>query len=58
MYLIQRDFKIPAVHYGVRGGGAHASDEYILVEDLVTATKVLALFALDWCGNSFNKAPR
>jgi len=50
LYVVQRDFGIPAVHYGVRGAGAHAADEYLWVEDLVAATQVLALLALDWCG--------
>ncbi len=50
LYVVQRDFGIPTVHYGVRGGGAHAADEYIIVDDLVTATQALALLALDWCG--------
>lgn len=50
MYVVQRDFSTPCVHYGVRGGGAHAADEYLIVEDLVTVTKTLTLLALDWCG--------
>ncbi|MFQ5854260.1 MAG: hypothetical protein ACE5LU_01250 [Anaerolineae bacterium] len=43
-------FGIPAVHYGVRGAGAHAADEYLIVDDLVTVIKVLTLLVLDWCG--------
>lgn len=50
LYVVQRDFGIPCLHYGVRGGGAHAADEYIIVEDLVRATQVLVLLVLDWCG--------
>lgn len=49
LYVVQRDFGIPAVHYGVRGAGAHAADEYLVVDDLVTVTQVLALLALAWC---------
>ena len=49
MYLVQREFGIPCVHYGPRGAGAHAADEYVILEDIVTATKVLTLLALDWC---------
>lgn len=49
LYVVQRDFGIPTLHYGVRGAGAHAADEYVLVEDLVTATQVLTLLTLDWC---------
>lgn len=50
LYAVQRFFDIPAVHYGPGGAGAHAADEYVMVEDLVTVTKALALLALDWCG--------
>jgi acetylornithine deacetylase len=50
LYAVQRLFNIPAVHYGPGGAGAHSADEYVLVDDLVTATKTLTLLALDWCG--------
>jgi acetylornithine deacetylase len=50
LYVVQRDFGLPCVHYGLRGGGAHAADEFLIVEDLVTVTRTLALLALDWCG--------
>ena len=50
MYVVQRDFAIPAVHYGVWDAGAHAANEYLVVDDLVTATQVLTLLALEWCG--------
>jgi acetylornithine deacetylase len=50
MYLVQREFGIQCVHYGPSGAGAHAADEYVVLEDIVTATKTLALLALDWCG--------
>jgi acetylornithine deacetylase len=50
MCVLQRDFGIPAVHFGVRGACAHAADEYALVEDLVPATQALTLLALEWCG--------
>ena len=30
--------------------GAHAANEYLVVDDLVTATQVLTLLALEWCG--------
>jgi acetylornithine deacetylase len=49
LFVAQRDFKIPTVHYGGRGGGAHAADEYLVVDDLVTVTQTLALLALEWC---------
>ena len=29
---------------------AHADDEYVLIDELVTATKTYAILAMDWCG--------
>jgi acetylornithine deacetylase len=42
---------IPAISYGpgdIRV--AHAYDEYVLIDELVTAAKTYAVLALDWCG--------
>jgi acetylornithine deacetylase len=42
---------IPAISYGpgdIRV--AHADDEYVLIDELLTATKTYALLAMDWCG--------
>ena len=50
LYMLHLDFHAPAIHFGVRGGGAHAADEFIVLEDLASITKTLALLALDWCG--------
>ncbi len=50
LYVVQRDFDISGIHYGTRGGNAHAADEYLVIEDLATATKTLALLAVHWCG--------
>jgi len=47
--VVDRYGGIPAVWYGPRGKGAHAADEYVEIEDLVTVTKVIALSILDWC---------
>lgn len=42
---------IPAVIYGPGSLlQAHAVDEYVEVEELITATKAFALLAMDWCG--------
>ena len=30
---------------------AHSSSEHILIEDLLTTAKVLALTMLEWCGS-------
>jgi len=50
LYVVQRDFNLPAIHFGVRGGNAHAADEFIILEDLITATKIMTLFVINWCG--------
>jgi acetylornithine deacetylase len=50
LYVIHLDFNTPAFHLGPRGGGAHAADEFVVVEDIVVVTKILALLAVDWCG--------
>jgi acetylornithine deacetylase len=41
---------IPCGCYGAGGKGAHAADEYLDVSTMVPTAKVLAAFALDWCG--------
>jgi len=49
-YLIQYG-ETPTVIFGPgRTAQMHATDEWVDVEDLVTATKVLALSIVDWCG--------
>lgn len=50
LFSVQLDFGLQGIHYGPRGGGAHAADEYVELEDLVTVTKAITLLALDWCG--------
>jgi acetylornithine deacetylase len=50
LHVVQLDFGMQGIHYGPRGGGAHASDEYVILEDLVTVTKALTLLAIEWCG--------
>lgn len=42
---------VPALSYGPGDlRVAHADDEYILIDELMTATRTYALLALDWCG--------
>ena len=42
---------VPAVSYGPGDlRVAHADDEYVLIDELVTATKTYALLAMEWCG--------
>jgi acetylornithine deacetylase len=38
----------PVVIFGPRGGNAHAPDEWVDVEDLITLTKTYALTIADW----------
>lgn len=44
---------IPAIMYGPRGANAHRPDEHIMIDDVLTVAKVLALTILDWCGYEF-----
>jgi acetylornithine deacetylase len=39
----------PCVILGPRGANAHATDEWVLIEDLVALTKIYALTAAGWC---------
>ena len=43
--------KMPCVMYGAGDiRVAHAPDEYLEIEELLTAVKVVALFLAEWCG--------
>jgi acetylornithine deacetylase len=50
MFTVHRDFDIPCVLFGPGGANAHASDEYVIIDDLVNTAKALSLFAVQWCG--------
>ena len=50
MYILQREFQIPAVVWGARGANAHLPDEYVEVESLIESTEVLLDFVCGWCG--------
>ena len=42
---------IPSIVYGPGSlEVAHAVNEFVSVEEVITATKTYALAALDWCG--------
>jgi len=43
-------FGIPAACIGARGGGMHGTDEYVEVESVIEATKILAATIVSWCG--------
>ena len=43
--------KIPAVSFGPgESRVAHTIDEYVSTENLVNATKAIAIFLIRWCG--------
>lgn len=42
--------RTPTVMFGPGGGNAHGADEWVSVDDLITATKALALTMVRWCG--------
>lgn len=52
MHIFQQHFGTPAVLWGARGGNTHGSDEYVEIDSLIQATKVLFLFISRWCGVS------
>jgi len=50
MYIFQRCFNMPALMWGPAGGNAHQADEYVDLESLVQATRVLLRMVHRWCG--------
>lgn len=40
---------IPTILYAPGGANAHSADEYVLIEDIIAVTKVLALTLCKWC---------
>jgi len=42
--------KTPAVLFGPAGGMIHSVDEYVEFEQVMACAKILARFAVDWCG--------
>ncbi len=49
MYIFQRCFNTPALMWGPAGGNAHQADEYVDVDSLFDATRVLLRFVSAWC---------
>ncbi|GAH22017.1 unnamed protein product [marine sediment metagenome] len=45
-----RHLKIPTISIGPDDRTAHATDEYVDINQLVTVTKALALAIMRWCG--------
>ncbi|MEP7366316.1 MAG: M20/M25/M40 family metallo-hydrolase [Acidobacteriota bacterium] len=50
--FVFHEFGIPAVLWGPAGGNVHAADEYVELDSLASAAKVLLLFVARWCGGS------
>ncbi len=50
MYIFQRCFQIPALMWGPAGSNAHQADEFVDLESLYHAVRVLAHFVVKWCG--------
>lgn len=41
---------IPSVLYGPGGAGLHSTEEYVVLQDVLTCRDVLASLAREWCG--------
>lgn len=49
MFIFQRCFDIPALMWGPRGANAHRADEYVEVDSVFLAARVLLHFLARWC---------
>jgi acetylornithine deacetylase len=49
-FLLQTVGKTPSVIFGPGGGGMHAPDEFVKVEDLLSVAKTLCTSIVHWCG--------
>jgi acetylornithine deacetylase len=52
VYIFNLYSETPCVILGPRGANAHATDEWVMLEDLLSLTKIFALTAADWCNQS------
>lgn len=50
MYVFHTVTHTPAVLWGPKGGNTHAADEYVEIDSLIDAAKVLLVFVHRWCG--------
>ncbi|MGO8718168.1 MAG: M20/M25/M40 family metallo-hydrolase [Acidobacteriaceae bacterium] len=48
-YLMQREFDIPTLLFGPRGGGAHNPNEYVEFDSVMQTAEVILTAALEWC---------
>ncbi|MGH9339855.1 MAG: M20/M25/M40 family metallo-hydrolase [Acidobacteriota bacterium] len=49
MYIFQRCFNTPALMWGPSGGNAHQADEFVEIDSLFQAIRVLLHFVCRWC---------
>lgn len=49
-YMFNLHSPTPTLTLGPRGGNAHAADEFVVVEDLLTLTRIYARAIQGWCG--------
>jgi len=50
MFVFHQVAHTPAVLWGAKGQNTHAADEYVEIDTLVDAAKVLLAFTAQWCG--------
>jgi acetylornithine deacetylase len=55
MYIFHTVAETPAVLWGARGGNTHAADEYVEIDSLMEAAKVLLIFVNRWCSAEFSR---
>jgi acetylornithine deacetylase len=48
--FVFHEFGVPAVLWGARGGNTHGPDEFVEIDSMVQAAKVLLAFVCRWCG--------
>jgi acetylornithine deacetylase len=51
MFAFHEVTKTPTVLWGAIGANYHAADEYVEIDSLVNAAKVLLTFTAKWCGS-------
>lgn len=44
-------FDIPALSFGPNGANVHGINEYVNLDSVISCTKILALFTMEWCGH-------
>ena len=50
MFVFNRFAEVPTIVFGPNGGGAHAPDEHVFVDDLSVCAEVYVRLAMNWCG--------